>query len=49
MRFTSGGDLLANWTVTVPTFYQRHTVKVVKDDTGLWLKIRKGGMVLVVR
>ena len=49
VRFTSGGDLLANWTVTAPTFYQRHTVKVVKDDTGLWLKIRKGGMVLVVR
>ena len=49
VRFTSGGDLLANWTVTVPTFYQRHSVKVMKDDTGLWLKIRKGGMVLVVR
>ncbi len=49
VRFTSVGDLLANWTVTAPTFYQRHSVKVVKDDTGLWLKIRKGGMVLVVR
>ena len=49
VRFTSGGDLLANWTVTAPTFYQRHSVKVVKDGTGLWLKIRKGGLAFVIR
>lgn len=49
VRFTSGGDLLANWTVTAPTFYQRHSVKVVKDGTGLWLKVRKGGLVCVIR
>lgn len=49
VRFTSGGGLLADWTVTAPSFYARHSVKVVRDDTGLWLKIRKGGMVLVIR
>ena len=49
VRFTSGGDLLANWTVTAPTFYQRHSVKVVKDGTGLWLKVRKGGLAFVIR
>ena len=49
VRFTSGGDLLANWTVTAPTFYQRHSVKVMKDGTGLWLKVRKGGLTFVIR
>ena len=43
----SGGDLLANWTVTAPTFYQRDSVKVVKDGTGLWLKVTKTGLMIM--
>ncbi|MGN0846902.1 MAG: hypothetical protein ACI4RA_05905 [Kiritimatiellia bacterium] len=48
-RFTAGGNLLAGWSVTAPTGYKGHSVEVMKDETGLWLKIRKGGMCLVIR
>ena len=55
-RFASGGGLLAGWTVTLngapvssaaagPGF----VATVVKDSTGIWLKVRKGGMRIVVR
>ena len=55
-RFTSGGGLLANWTVTLngnstssadagPGF----VVSVVKDSSGIWLKVRKGGLSITIR
>ena len=55
-RFTAGGGLLANWTVTLngnssssadagPGF----VASVVKDASGIWLKVRKGGLRLVIR
>lgn len=48
-RFTSGGELLDGWTVNAPNFYNGFSVEVVKDNTGLWLKIYKTGMILFLR
>lgn len=48
-RFTSGGELLNGWTVNAPNFYNGFSVEVVKDNTGLWLKIYKAGMILFLR
>ena len=55
-RFTDGGGLLANWTVTLNGSSARsadlgkgYSATVVKDATGLWLKVRKGGLRFVVR
>ena len=45
----SVGAVSSKRTVTAPTFYQRDSGKVVKDGTGLWLKIRKGGLAFVIR
>ncbi|MBQ0032048.1 MAG: hypothetical protein KBT68_04515, partial [bacterium] len=43
-RFTSGGELLAGWTVNVLNLengcYGGRAVSVVKDTTGLWLQVR---------
>ena len=55
-RFTGGGGLLANWTVTLNGSSARsadlgkgYSATVVKDATGLWLKVRKGGLCLFIR
>jgi len=48
-RFTSGGDLLAGWTVTLngqsvdSVVYSGMQVSMKKDATGLWLKVDKPG------
>ena len=49
LRFTEGGDLLANWTIETPTYYARHSVTPMKDATGLWLRVRRSGGVLILR
>ena len=54
-RFTSGGDLLAGWTVTLngqsvkSTVFSGMEVSVKKDATGLWLKVDKPGVMLYIR
>ena len=55
-RFTGGGGLLANWTVTLngssapsADLGKGYSAAVVKDATGLWLKVRKGGLWFVIR
>ncbi len=56
-RFTSGGDLLSGWTVTLNGAPASTTVAVVrgmaievkKDATGLWLDVRQPGVTLVIR
>ena len=55
-RFTAGGGLLANWNVTLNGSSARsadlgkgYSAAVVKDATGLWLKVRKGGLWFVIR
>lgn len=49
VRFTAGGGLLAKWTVSAPQVVGRYAVKTVKDETGLWLLVRRGGMALILR
>ena len=54
-RFTSGGDLLAGWTVTLngqsvdSAIVSGMKVEVKKDATGLWLEVRKPGVALIIR
>ncbi len=54
-RFTSGGDLLAGWTVTLngqavdSAIVSGMKVSVVKDATGLWLKVDKPGVAFIIR
>ena len=54
-RFTSGGNLLAGWTVklngaTVDSVIAAGMkVSVVKDNTGLWLKVEKPGLAFILR
>ena len=54
-RFTSGGDLLAGWTVTLngqsvdSVVYFGMQVSVKKDATGLWLKVDKPGVAFIIR
>ncbi|MGN0853544.1 MAG: LamG-like jellyroll fold domain-containing protein [Kiritimatiellia bacterium] len=48
-RFTAGGELLSGWTVSVPESLRGYVIEPVKDATGLWLKIRKGGMCVLIR
>ena len=55
-RFTSGGGLLANWNVTLNGASARtadlgkgYRATVVKDSTGIWLKVRKGGLHITLR
>ena len=55
-RFTSGGGLLANWNVTLngnssssADAGKGYRATVVKDSTGIWLKVRKGGLRFVIR
>ena len=55
-RFTAGGGLLANWNVTLNGSSARsadlgkgYRATVVKDSTGIWLKVRKGGLHFVIR
>ena len=54
-RFTSGGDKLAGWTVTLngqaveSAFAQGMEIKVVKDATGLWLDVDKPGLTITIR
>ena len=54
-RFTSGGDKLAGWTVTLngqavtSMFVRGMEVKVVKDATGLWLDVDKPGLTITIR
>ena len=54
-RFTSGGDLLAGWTVTLngqsvdSVIAAGMKVSVKKDATGLWLEVRKPGVAFIIR
>ena len=54
-RFTSGGDKLSGWTVTLngantdSAVVQGMKVSVKKDSTGLWLDVRKPGVTLTIR
>ena len=54
-RFTSGGEALANWTVTLNGQPQQEQqvgklkVSVVKDATGLWLKVARSGLTIIFR
>ena len=54
-RFTSGGDLLAGWTVTLngqavdSAIVSGMKVEVRKDATGLWLKVDKPGVTIIIR
>ena len=55
-RFTSGGGLFANWSVTLNGSSARsadlgkgYRATVVKDSTGIWLKVRKGGLRFIIR
>ena len=54
-RFTSGGDLLAGWTVTLngaadnSAFAAGMNVEVQKDATGLWLKVRTPPTMFIIR
>ena len=54
-RFTSGGEKLAGWTVTLngqavtSMFVRGMEVKVVKDATGLWLDVDKPGLAFIIR
>ena len=54
-RFTSGGEALANWTVTLNGLPQQEQqvgklkVSVVKDATGLWLKVARSGLTAIFR
>ena len=54
-RFTSGGDLLAGWTVTLNgqsvdcVIVAGMKVSVVKDATGIWLDVRRPGVTIIFR
>ena len=54
-RFTSGGELLANWTVTHngqavdSTVVNGMEIRTKKDATGLWLDVREPGIRLIIR
>ena len=56
-RFTSGGDLLENWTVTLnkndqtvkATVVNGMEIRTKKDATGLWLKVDKPGVTIIIR
>ncbi len=54
-RFTSGGDLLAGWTVTLngqavgSAIASGMKVEVQKDATGLWLDVREPGIRFIIR
>ena len=54
-RFTSGGDKLAGWTVTLngqavdSAIVSGMKVEVRKDATGLWLKVDKPGVTIIIR
>jgi hypothetical protein len=54
-RFTSGGDLLAGWTVKLngdsddPVYFSGMKVSVKKDATGIWLDVRKPPAAFIIR
>ena len=54
-RFTSGGDKLAGWTVTLngqsveAAVVNGMEIRTKKDTTGLWLKVDKPGVALFIR
>ena len=54
-RFTSGGDKLAGWTVTLngqsveAAVVNGMEIRTKKDATGLWLKVDKPGVALFIR
>ena len=54
-RFTSGGDKLSGWTVTLngqsanSVVFSGMKVEVKKDATGLWLKVDKPGVAFIIR
>ena len=54
-RFTSGGDKLAGWTVTLngqaadSVVFSGMMVSVKKDATGIWLDVRKPPIALFIR
>ena len=54
-RFTSGGELLANWTVTQngqaveATVVNGMEIRTKKDATGLWLDVREPGVRFIIR
>ena len=54
-RFTSGGDLLAGWTVTLngqaveATVVNGMEIRTKKDATGLWLDVREPGIRFIIR
>ena len=54
-RFTSGGEKLANWNVRLngadvsSTTFLGMKVGVKKDATGLWLKVERPGVTVIVR
>ena len=55
-RFSFGGEALANWTVTLNGQARTEqpvagsmVVSVVKDATGLWLKVARSGVTIIFR
>ena len=54
-RFTSGGDKLSGWTVTLngqaveSTVVNGMEIRTKKDATGLWLKVDEPGVVFIIR
>ena len=54
-RFTSGGDKLSGWTVPLngqavdSVVFSGMKVEVRKDATGLWLKVDKPGVTIIIR
>jgi len=54
-RFTSGGERLAGWTVTLngqsveSTIAAGMEVTVKKDATGIWLDVRRPGVTIIIR
>ena len=55
-RFSSGGEALANWTVTLngqalteQPVAGNMVVSVVKDATGLWLNVARSGVTIIIR
>ena len=54
-RFSAGGDLLKNWTVTLngertsTARVGHHTLQVRKDATGIWLGVDLPAMTIILR
>lgn len=47
---TTGGGLLDGWTVNLPkSFHKGRTVELMRDATGLWLKVSGAGVHIIVK